>query len=93
MTQPKKPEKATISKTSPDYDGREYASERWNDAIEEMDAYYQYYQPIVEDLFDALDYLQRMSIIAYSRIDGGTYDLAQAIDRAKEALAKYKAIK
>jgi hypothetical protein len=46
-----------------------------------------------QKLFEALDYLQRMSINAYSRIDGGTYDLAQAIDGAKEALAKYKAIK
>ena len=46
-----------------------------------------------QELFEALDYLQRMSINAYSRIDGGTYDLAQAIDEAKQALAKYKAIK
>lgn len=88
MIQPKKSKKMIIKMT----DVKEIR--RYNQGLAEMEDYKDaYYQPIVEELVDALDYLQRMSIIAYSRIDGGTYDLAQAIDGAKEALAKYRKLK
>ena len=102
MTQPNKPEKKQEIEYDPDNaswgnadDSYSHGSDvgevyGFNQAIEEMEAYY---QPIVKELVEALDYLQRMSIIAYSRIDGGTYDLAQAIEEARQALAKYKKLK
>jgi hypothetical protein len=46
-----------------------------------------------QELLEALDNLNKMSIIANSMMEGGIYDLSLAIDEAKQALAKYKEFK
>lgn len=90
MTQPKKPEKSTKPKgeANTPFSYGEYRG--FNSCYKEMEAYY---QPIIEELVEALDYLNKMSINVYNGTNNGTYSFSQAIDGAIEALAKYKAIK
>ena len=84
MTQQKKPDKKEVSRTSPDYDGREYASERWNDAIEEMEAYY---LPIVMELLEVLQCV--CDDVGDENADIRTKTYLKVL----QALAKYKELK
>jgi hypothetical protein len=85
MTQPKKPQ----PKDPQTYDKIDYAA-GYNHGLFEMDAYY---QPIVEELIEGLELCIKQFQDVYFCQDCGRDKDNEVIELAKQALAKYKAIK